>query len=140
MILRHSGLHRVVLVGLRNVGGAVGGLTAAAAAAPRPRLPARRATRRCVYPSCNESYHAPTIDQLNSLLLTLKFLDTPYFVEALNPLLACAALVVEGDDALGRAAHVRHDEANTGIKLSGMPLDLGDHPARLRPASGLLGA
>jgi hypothetical protein len=44
----------------------------------------------------------------------------------------------ESDDALGRAAHVRHDEANMGIKLSGMPLDLGDHPARLRPASGLI--
>ena len=55
-----------------------------------------------------------------------------------DPLLACAALVVEGDDALGRAAHVRHDEANAGIKLSRMPLDLGDHPAWLCPAFGLI--
>jgi ribosomal protein L7Ae-like RNA K-turn-binding protein len=35
-------------------------------------------------------------------------------------------LVVESNDALGRAAHVPHDEANAGIKFSGMLLDLGD--------------
>src|SRR5262249_2095570 len=56
----------------------------------------------------------------------------------LDPLLARAALVVERDHALGRAAHVRHDEANARIKFFGMPLDLGNHPARLAPASGLI--
>src|SRR5215831_15435118 len=39
----------------------------------------------------------------------------------LDPLLARPALVVESNDALGRAAHVRHDEADAGIKFSGMP-------------------
>ena len=53
-------------------------------------------------------------------------------------MLARAALVVERDHALGRAAHVRHDEADAGIKFFGMPLDLGNHPARLAPASGLI--
>src|SRR5262245_47615579 len=33
----------------------------------------------------------------------------------LDPLLARPALVVEGNDALGRAAHVRHDEADARI-------------------------
>src|SRR5262249_28219295 len=56
----------------------------------------------------------------------------------LDPLLARAALVVERDHALGRAAHVRHDEADAGIKFSGMPLDLGDNPPRLGPGSGLI--
>src|SRR5262249_34923224 len=28
-------------------------------------------------------------------------------------------------------AHVRHNEADAGIKFSGMPLDLGDNPPRL---------
>src|SRR5262245_62807704 len=56
----------------------------------------------------------------------------------LDRLLAHPALVVESNDALGRAAHVHHDEADAGIKFSGMPFDLGDHPARLRPASGLI--
>src|SRR5215472_17325276 len=51
----------------------------------------------------------------------------------LDPLLARPALVVESNDALGLAAHVRHDEADTRIKLSRVPFDLGDHPARLRP-------
>src|SRR5262249_5946440 len=56
----------------------------------------------------------------------------------LDPLLARPALVVERDHALGRAAHVRHDEADARIKFFGMPLDLGNHPARLAPASGLI--
>src|SRR5262249_54914370 len=51
----------------------------------------------------------------------------------LGPLLARPALVVESNDALGRAAHVGHDEADAGIKFSGMPLDLGDNPPRLDP-------
>src|SRR5262245_21846316 len=37
------------------------------------------------------------------------------------------------------SAHVRHDEADAGIKFSRMPLDLGDNPARLGPGSGLIG-
>src|SRR5215472_14284768 len=56
----------------------------------------------------------------------------------LDPLLASPALVVERNDALGRAAHVRHDEADAGIKFYGMPLDLGDNPPRLSPGSGLI--
>src|SRR5215469_241569 len=56
----------------------------------------------------------------------------------LDPLFACAALVVERDHALGRAAHVRHDEADARTKFFGMPFDLGNHPARLAPASGLI--
>ena len=51
----------------------------------------------------------------------------------LDPLLARPALVVERNDALGRAAHVCQDEADAGIKFSGMPLDLGDNPPRLGP-------
>jgi hypothetical protein len=54
-------------------------------------------------------------------------------------LLACAALVVEGDDPLGRARRVGDDEADARIKLVRMPLDFGDHPARLGPASSLIG-
>ena len=49
----------------------------------------------------------------------------------LDPSLAHPALVVDSNDALGRAAHVRHDETDAGIKLSGMPLDLGDNSPRL---------
>jgi hypothetical protein len=45
----------------------------------------------------------------------------------LDPLLACAAFIVEGDDPLGHAR----------IKLAS--LDLGDHQARLGPASRLIG-
>src|SRR5436190_15415838 len=56
----------------------------------------------------------------------------------LDLLLARPALVVESNDALGRAAHVRHDEADARINFFGMPLDLGNHPARLAPASGLI--
>jgi hypothetical protein len=50
-----------------------------------------------------------------------------------------AALVVESDHPFGRTAHVRHDEADPGIKLARMPLDLGNHPARLAPACRLVG-
>ena len=56
----------------------------------------------------------------------------------LDPLLARPALVVEGDDPLRRSCHVGDDEADTRIKLSGMPFDLRNHPARLGPASGLI--
>jgi len=47
---------------------------------------------------------------------TLAFIDR---------LLRHAALIVEGDNPLGRSAHVRHDEADAGIKLAWVPLDLG---------------
>ena len=59
----------------------------------------------------------------------------------LDPLLARPALVVESNDALGRAAHVRHDEADAGIKFAGMPLDLTitlRNPPGLGPGSGLI--
>src|SRR5262249_50109110 len=55
-----------------------------------------------------------------------------------DPLLARPALVVESHDALGRAAHVRHDKADAGIKFSRMPFNLGDDPPRLGPGSGLI--
>src|SRR5256884_5220907 len=57
----------------------------------------------------------------------------------LDPLLARPALVVESNDALGRAAHVRHDEADARIKFARVPLDFGNDPARLRPACRLVG-
>jgi hypothetical protein len=45
-----------------------------------------------------------------------------------------SAFVVEGNDALGGAAHVRHDEADARIEFTRMPLDLGDyHAPWLRP-------
>ena len=54
-------------------------------------------------------------------------LDRP--LAFLDPLLARAALVVEGHDILGRTAHVGHDEADPGIELPRMPLDLGNDTA-----------
>jgi hypothetical protein len=57
----------------------------------------------------------------------------------LDPLRAGAALVVKGDDVLGGPRHVRDDEADAWIKFARMPFNLGDDPARLRPASGLIG-
>ena len=57
----------------------------------------------------------------------------------LDPLLARAALVVEDDDVLGAPRHVGNDEADARIKFARMPLDLGNDPARLRPAPGLIG-
>jgi hypothetical protein len=53
----------------------------------------------------------------------------------LDPLLARPALVVESNDALGRAAHVRHNKADARIQFARMPFDLGDYPARPGPAS-----
>src|SRR5262249_145213 len=55
-----------------------------------------------------------------------------------DPLPARPGLVVEGDDSLRRSCHVGDDEADTRIKLSRMPFDLRNHPARLAPASGLI--
>src|SRR6516162_3301465 len=59
-----------------------------------------------------------------------------HLIAPLPSLIHCShvpSLVVESNDALGRAAHVRHDEADAGIKFSGMPLDLGDNPPRPGP-------
>jgi hypothetical protein len=58
---------------------------------------------------------------------------------ALDPLLTRAALVVEGDDVLGRPRHVGDDETDTRVKLARMPFDLGGDTPRFRPASSLIG-
>jgi hypothetical protein len=50
-----------------------------------------------------------------------------------DPLLRRAALVVEGDDALGRPRQVGHNETDARVKLARMPLDLGYDAARLAP-------
>jgi hypothetical protein len=47
-------------------------------------------------------------------------------------------LVVEGHHALARPSQVGDDEADTRIKLAGMPLDLGNHPAGFLPALRLI--
>ena len=44
-------------------------------------------------------------------------------------------LVVEGDNPLGRTAFVGDNEFDVAEKLSRVPFDLGDHQARLGPAS-----
>ena len=46
-----------------------------------------------------------------------------------DPSLRCAALVVEGHDALGRPRQIGHDEPDARIKLAGVPLDLGHDTA-----------
>jgi hypothetical protein len=51
----------------------------------------------------------------------------------LDVLLARAALVIEGDDALGRPRQIGDDEADPRIKLTGVPLDLGHHSPGLAP-------
>jgi len=53
-----------------------------------------------------------------------------------DPLLARSPLVAELADVLGGPSHVRHDKAKADarIKLTRMPLDLGDDPTRLCPA------
>ena len=48
-----------------------------------------------------------------------------------DPLLARAALVVEGDDILGGASHVGDNKADARVKFARMPFDLGDDAARL---------
>ena len=63
-------------------------------------------------------------------------LDRP--LAFLDPLFARPALIVEGDDPVGRARQVGDDEADARIKLAGMPFDFGDYPARLDPASRLI--
>jgi hypothetical protein len=41
-------------------------------------------------------------------------------------MLACAALVVEGDDILRGARHVNHDEADARVEFARTPFDLCD--------------
>jgi hypothetical protein len=52
----------------------------------------------------------------------------------LDPLFRCAALVVEGDDPLGRPGQIDDDEADAPVHRARMPLDLGHDAARLVPA------
>jgi hypothetical protein len=47
-------------------------------------------------------------------------------------------MIVETDNPLGRARQVGDDEADAGIKLAGVPLNLGDHAARRLPALRLI--
>ena len=54
-----------------------------------------------------------------------------------DPLLAGPALVVERHNPFGRARQV--GDADARIKLTGVPLDFGDHPAWFGPASRLIG-
>jgi hypothetical protein len=44
-----------------------------------------------------------------------------HLIAPLPSLIHCS----HGNDALGRAAHVRHDEADAWIQFARMPLDLG---------------
>src|SRR4029078_13744610 len=54
-------------------------------------------------------------------------------------LLARAALVIEGDDALGRARQIADDEADRRTELARVPLHFGHDVARLVPALRLIG-
>src|SRR5271165_3768200 len=61
------------------------------------------------------------------------------FLPSLMYLLAGAALVVEGDDALGRPCQVGDNKADARVQLARMPLDLGHDAAQLVPALRLIG-
>src|SRR6478736_5358829 len=52
----------------------------------------------------------------------------------LDPLLRRAALIVKGDDALRRSRQIGDDEADTRVKLIGVPLDLRHDPPGFVPA------
>src|SRR3954447_22044542 len=58
----------------------------------------------------------------------------PFF----DVLLACAALVLEGDNTLGRARQVGDDEPDARIQLARVPFDLGHDMARPVPALRLI--
>src|SRR5690242_9146432 len=47
-------------------------------------------------------------------------------------------LVIEGDDALGRACQIGDDEADARVQLARMPFDLGHDVAPLVPALRLI--
>ncbi len=51
----------------------------------------------------------------------------------LDVLLGRAALIVEGDDTIGRPGQIGDDETDTRIEFAWMPFDLGDDPALLVP-------
>jgi hypothetical protein len=55
----------------------------------------------------------------------------------LDPLLGGAAAIVEGNDPLRWAGQVGDDEADPGIELARMPLDLGNDPAGVLASSSL---
>jgi hypothetical protein len=55
-----------------------------------------------------------------------------------DELLTGAALIVEGDDALGRPRQVGDDEADPRVKLARMPLDLCHNPPGFLPALRLI--
>src|ERR1051325_8868017 len=56
----------------------------------------------------------------------------------LDPLLARATPVIEGDNTLGRPRQVGDDEADAGVQLARMPFDLRHNMARLVPALRLI--
>ena len=56
----------------------------------------------------------------------------------LDVLFGSTALIVERDHTFRRTAQVGHDEADAGIKLARMPLDLGDDPALPVPRACLI--
>jgi len=55
-----------------------------------------------------------------------------------DPLLRLAALIVEGNDALGPPCQVGDEEPDPRIKLAGVPLDIGHDTPRLFPALRLI--
>src|SRR3954465_13872235 len=57
-----------------------------------------------------------------------------------DPLLRCAAPIVEGHHPLRRAAQVRDQKAHSGIEFSRMSLHLGHDPAGAAPRLGLVAA
>jgi hypothetical protein len=53
-------------------------------------------------------------------------------------LLCRAALIVEGDDTLGRPGEIGHNEPHPRIKFARKPLDPGDDPAGHGPTGRLV--
>jgi len=56
----------------------------------------------------------------------------------LDPLFGSAAFIVEGDDPLGGARQVGHNESDARVQLARMPLNLGDDPALPVPRACLI--
>ena len=55
-----------------------------------------------------------------------------------DPLLACPALIIERDNALGRPRQIGNDEADARVQLARMPFDLGHDMAGFAPALRLI--